>query len=80
MSDKRDAFEALYQSKNGAGSWYDGISPEAQQWLTDLAAYVDKRGDEPIWTRALARFTELFPNEAPRTAGTISATVRRLRG
>lgn len=77
---ERDAFEALYKNRNGAGNWYNGISDEAQQWLGELIDYIDKRGQEPTWERVAERFAELFPDEAPKTAGTISATVRRLRG
>lgn len=77
---ERDAYEDLYKTRTGVGNWYDSTSPEAQQWIDSLVDYVNERGQEPVWNRVLARFKELFPADAPKTPGTLSATVRRLRG
>jgi hypothetical protein len=78
---KRDTeFETLYQSNIGGTSWYSGISEEAKAWLHQLTEFIDGKGKDPQWVRVHERFTELFPKDAPKVAGTISATVRRLRG
>jgi hypothetical protein len=78
---KRDTeFENLYATNIGGVSWYSGASVEAQTWLQELAVFIDGKGKEPTWSWVFARFSELFPDDAPKSAGTISATVRRLRG
>jgi hypothetical protein len=77
---KRDAFEELYKSKTGTAGWYPGLSPEAQQWVQDLTEYTRVKGRDPVWSQVLTRFSELFPDEAPKSWGTVAAAVRRLRG
>ena len=77
---KRDSYEDLYTSKSGTASWYDSISSEAKDWLIGLAEHIQAKGRPPIWSVTHERFQELFPDDCPKAASTISATVRRLIG
>jgi hypothetical protein len=81
MEAKRDAYRDLYKSKIGTTNWYESISPQAREWLDGLAEDISLGGGrEPVWATVLRVFTENFPDDQPKTAGTIASTVRRLRG
>lgn len=73
-------FADLYTTRTGQTSWYSNLAEEPQQWLKDLAGFIDEKGREPTWVAVAVRFGELFPDDAPLSTGTIIATVRRLRG
>ena len=73
-------FADLYKTRNGQASWYHTLDAEPRQWLQELADYIDDKGREPTWAAVWERFAELFPEQAPKTPNTISATVRRLNG
>ena len=76
MSIVRD-YDDLYKSNIGSASWDQTLSVEAEAWLAGLVEHVRTTGREPFWSATLTRFAELFPDDAPKTAGTISVTVRR---
>lgn len=73
-------FDSLYKSKNGTKNWFENITPEAQSWLEELAVFIGEKGHEPVWQAVHLRFGELFPDEQPKTADTITRTVRKLGG
>jgi hypothetical protein len=79
MEAKRDAYQDLYKSHNGTAGWIDTLPPEPKEWLEGLADHIKTRG-EPVWASAHKRFCELFPDNAPKSPGTISSTVRKLNG
>ena len=76
---KRD-FDSLYTAKPGTADWLTGRTPEATEWLQELADYINNKGREPVWATVHARFSELFPNETPKVASTVTAAVRKLCG
>lgn len=73
---KRD-YDDLYKDRNGSASWVDGISPEAQTWLTGLAEHMRGKAKQPVWARVHEAFSELFPEDAPKAPSTIAAVVRK---
>lgn len=76
---KRD-FDSLYTTRKGTVDWLTGRTSEATEWLKELADYIKERGQDPVWNTVHARFAELFPDETPKAASTITAAVRKLSG
>lgn len=77
------AYEDLYQTRTSRRSWIDGITKECRSWLDGLADHIAARrtaddNGEPVWEQVHEHLRRDYPDDAPKTVGTVRDAVRRM--
>jgi hypothetical protein len=69
-------FDSLWVGQATGRRWTDRLTPDALQWLDDLAEYIVVKGSAPIWSKVHVEFTARWP-EHKVSRQTLSDSVKR---
>ena len=73
------SIDDLFDRPPSGKTWYDSLSPEAQEWMRAVAEAKKAKGRNVSPMLFRERFAELFPDDRlPKANGTIRDTLARL--
>lgn len=71
--------DQLFDRPPSGQTWYDQLSPEAQDWLRQVAEAQREKGRNVSPMRFRQKFRQLFPDDKePKSDGTIRDNLERL--